>query len=207
MYCNRIATLEHSLNQQRYRLDLEFQDKLRGVKARAAEKRQEQISALEINHEREIDVLHQQARTMESRYALEIQNHQRQAQMMEAGHAREIEYHVKQAESLAARYTHEIQGLRQHAEITEARYALDIHNHQQHAETIEARNTQQALTTQNDISAERQEWFKTLKAADDKAQQATARLDSYLLRQPIVQPLQMKGRTPMTLVYSSSQVY
>lgn len=54
---------------------------------------------------------------------------------------------------------------------------------------------QQATTTQADHSSERLKWFKTLEAANDKAQQATARLDSYLLRQPIAPPFQMRGTT------------
>lgn len=150
LYCNRISALEQSLMSLRSELEHQFQEQLRGVKARAAAKRHERIAAVEMG------------------CASKIEEMQKLAQLNEDRHSREIE---------------QLQQLLQLAQTNEDRHFNDIQQFQQQAQTILHNHT-----------SERHEWFKALEAANLKAQQATARLDSYLLQQPIIRPLQIKGK-------------
>lgn len=120
---------------------------------------------------------------METRYNLEIQHLQHQAQTTEARHSVEIERLQQQRQTTQAGLTREIERLQQQAHSMEARHTDEIERLQQ-----------QVKTSQDDHSSERLKWFETLGAANDKAQQATARLDSYLLRQPIAPRIEIKGK-------------
>lgn len=79
------------------------------------------------------------------------------------------------------RYDLEIQHLQHQAQSMETRHTVEIEHLQQQGQTTEARLTQQVQTSRLDHSCKRLKWFETLGAANDKAQQATTRLDSCLL--------------------------